>query len=63
MKISIKQYILQKKLSYAANLIECGIRATEAAERIGYENYANFYKMYVKVFGTPPKRERCVKKA
>ncbi len=56
MKISLKQYVLQKKLSYAAKLIEEGFTASEAARMIGYDNYANFYKMYVKVFGLSPKR-------
>lgn len=55
MKISVKQYILQKKLAYAASLICDGISAGEAAELIGYDNYANFYKMYKKVIGTSPK--------
>jgi AraC-like DNA-binding protein len=55
MKISPKQYILQKKLSFAAMLIESGVSASEASVRIGYDNYANFYKMYVKHFGISPK--------
>ncbi len=54
MKISLKQYILQKKLSYAARLIEDGVSASEAAGLVGYDNYANFYKMYVKIFGISP---------
>lgn len=54
MKISIKQYILQKKLTYAARLMQDGTAATEAAKAIGYENYANFYRMYRKFFGTSP---------
>ena len=55
MKISVKQYILQKKLNYAARLISDGCSAGEAARRIGYDNYANFYKMYLKVFSKTPK--------
>ena len=57
MKISVKQYILHKKLSYAAHLIADGTRATEAARLIGYENYANFYKAYRKIFGRAPKEK------
>ncbi len=56
MKISPKQYILQKKLSAAAKLIEDGASASEAGRLVGYDNYANFYKMYIKIFGSPPKR-------
>ncbi len=54
MKISVKQYVLQKKLSFAAKLISEGVPAALAAERIGYENYANFYKMYKQLFGRAP---------
>jgi AraC-like DNA-binding protein len=57
MKISVKQYILHKKLSYAAHLISEGKRATEAARLVGYENYANFYKVYRKIFGRAPKEK------
>ena len=57
MKISVKQYILHKKLSYAAHLISEGKRATEAARLVGYENYANFYKAYRKIFGRAPKEK------
>ena len=54
MKISVKQYILQKKLSYAEKCMEDGISASDAARAIGYENYSNFYRMYQKVFGRSP---------
>lgn len=54
MKISVKQYILQKKLSYASKLMSEGVSAADAALRIGYENYANFYKVYKKIFGVNP---------
>ena len=54
MKISVKQYILQKKISAAAKLIADGMSASLASERVGYENYANFYKMYKKIFGESP---------
>ncbi|MBQ9070742.1 MAG: helix-turn-helix transcriptional regulator [Clostridia bacterium] len=58
MKISVKQYVLQKKLSYAARLIEEGCSAGRAAEAVGYDNYANFYKMYKKVMGVSPRSRR-----
>ena len=56
MKITVKQYVLQKKLSYAAMLIGEGASAADAAAAIGYENYANFYKIYKKNFGASPRR-------
>ena len=55
MKISPKQYIIQRKLAYAASLISAGTPASSAAREIGYENYAAFYKIYKKVFGESPR--------
>ena len=55
MKISVKQYIINKKLAYAASLMRDGVNATDAAAAVGYDNYSNFYKMYKNVFGTSPR--------
>ncbi len=54
MKISPKQYILQKKPAYAAQLIRQGMPSTPAAMRVGYENYSNFYRMYRKHLQNTP---------
>ena len=54
MKITPKQYILQKKLALADKLIGEGIPPTVAAGRVGYENYSNFYRMYSKYYGVRP---------
>ena len=54
MNISPKQYILQKKLFLAKKLIDDGIPPTAAAVQVGYENYSNFYRMYLRQFGTSP---------
>lgn len=50
MKISPKQYILQKKLAMAKKSIDEGIPHTLAAMRIGYDNYGDFYRLYCKNF-------------
>ena len=61
--ISAKQYILQKKMALAANLIRDGVPAGEAARAVGYDNYSNFFRMYKKAFGCSPiPRERAVAK-
>ena len=52
MNISPKQYILQKKLALASKLIDEGVPRTAAAMQVGYENYSNFYRIYLKHFGT-----------
>lgn len=54
MKISVKQYILQKKMSYATACLRDGMPAGEVAKRIGYENYVNFYNIYKKTTGVTP---------
>ncbi len=54
MKISVKQYVLQKKISFATALLESGVPAGEVAKRIGYQNYANFYTLYKKFTGKAP---------
>lgn len=59
MNISPKQYILQKKLALASKLISEGTPPTVAAMKIGYDNYSNFYRLYLKHFGaSPTKRNR-----
>ena len=48
MRISPKQYILQKKLALASKLIDEGMPHTLAAIHVGYDNYSNFYRLYYK---------------
>ncbi|MBQ9132572.1 MAG: helix-turn-helix transcriptional regulator [Clostridia bacterium] len=58
MKISPKQYILQKRLALAAKMIRDGTPPTVAAVQVGYENYSNFYRIYQKNIGSVPSREK-----
>lgn len=55
MKISPKQYILQKRMALAAKLLEARVSPSLVAQKVGYQNYSDFYRMYKKVFGTSPK--------
>ena len=48
MGISIKQYILQKKMVLAHQLIQDGVPMSVAAAEIGYDNYSSFYRAYNK---------------
>jgi AraC-like DNA-binding protein len=57
MSISPKQYILQKKMALAAGLIRKGVPPTEAALRVGYGNYSNFYRIYKKTYGHSPNED------
>jgi len=54
MKVSPKQYILQKRMALAAKLIREGVPPTEVALRVGYDNYSNFYRMYQKHLHAAP---------
>ncbi len=54
MNISPKQYILQKKMAFASKLIGEGVPPTFAAMQAGYDNYSDFYRIYVKHFGASP---------
>jgi len=54
MKTTVKQYILQKKLTYGENLILSGENPTQVAHKIGYGNYSNFYRIYRKFYGKSP---------
>lgn len=58
MKISPKQYILQKKLALANKMMGEGLSPTETAIQLGYENYSSFYRMYVKQYGVMPRKTR-----
>jgi AraC-like DNA-binding protein len=58
MKISVKQYIVQKKIALAAMKISEGMSATDAAAYVGYDNYSNFYRMYKKHFDITPSATR-----
>jgi AraC-like DNA-binding protein len=61
MNISPKQYILQKKLALASKLINEGTPPTVAAVQVGYENYSNFYRLYLKHFGINPTKNGITK--
>lgn len=54
MSVSLKQYILQKKMTYAKNLLNHGMSPSEVATACGYKNYASFYKMFLKIMGKSP---------
>lgn len=54
MNISIKQYIVRKKIFYADSLIQKGVSANEASQKVGYAYYASFFHNYKKIIGHSP---------
>lgn len=57
MKLTPKQYIIQKRLLMAQRMIRAGRKATEACAEVGFEDYATFFRNYKRHFGYPPSKE------
>jgi len=52
--VSIKDYLLDQKLSYSRHLISLGQTVTEAAISAGFVNISYFIQIYKKKYGTTP---------
>ena len=52
--ITVHNYIIEKRVMYAKELIEAGETASSAAYRVGFGDYSSFYRAYVKIVGEPP---------
>ena len=51
---TIHTYLMQRRLLAARQLIDRGMRATEACYRTGFRSYSSFTRAYSKHFGTTP---------
>lgn len=49
------KYITFKRLIRARHLLHSGLANNEVARRCGFGDYSTFYKVYTKIFGTPPR--------
>lgn len=57
LKQTPKKYIELKKITKAEILLKEGFKPNDVAEKLGYNNYVSFYRIYVKHFkSTPTKR-------
>jgi AraC-like DNA-binding protein len=54
MGISVHQYITQRRMTYAQNLLRAGEKASNIYTDCGYKNYSSFYKAYISFYGHPP---------
>ncbi len=54
--ISFYEYYLNKKMNYAAELLQKGLRGGLVSEMIGYSQPIKFTKMFKKHFGITPKQ-------
>ena len=55
--ISLHNYITQRRLIYARELIINGHRPSKIYLDCGYSDYSSFYRAYVKFFRQPPSKE------
>lgn len=51
---TIHSYLSHRRLLYARELMNGGMRATEACYRCGFRSYSSFTRSYAKYFGTTP---------
>lgn len=51
---TVHSYLSHRRLLYARELMNGGMRATEACYRCGYRSYSSFTRSYAKYFGTTP---------
>ena len=51
---TVHTYLLQRRLYLARELLQNGMRATEACYRAGFRSYCSFTRAYTKYFGTTP---------
>ena len=52
--LSLHEYIAQRRLILARDLIAQGISVTDVCFRVGYRSYSSFFRAYVKLFGMTP---------
>ncbi len=52
--ISIKNYIIQRRLSSAQSQMLLGVKTQQAAAGCGFSDYASFYRAYKKAYGSLP---------
>ena len=57
--LTVYHYLTQRRLIHARELIEKGMRATEACYRSGFRSYSSFTRSYMKYFGTTPTGRTC----
>ena len=50
-----KQYMTDKRMKIAADLLKKGVQPNEVAIILKYSDYASFYRAFVRKYGAPPK--------
>lgn len=55
--LTINKYITHKRIVLVKNLCRSGKTLSQASAEAGFGNYSNFYKMYLKENGIPPRAD------
>jgi AraC-like DNA-binding protein len=55
--LSVWEYITNKRLLLAQNLLQTGETPAVVSAKVGFNNYTTFYRAYRKKFGVPPKAD------
>lgn len=58
---SFYKYVMQRRLTEAANLILCGIPMEQIYTKVGYNDYSAFYRAFKREYGISPKEFRRLK--
>ena len=53
--LTVFQYITNKRLTRAGELIQDGMTINDAAEAAGFSHYLSYYRAYKKKYGVSPK--------
>ena len=56
--ITVKQYIMQKRMNAARLAIQNGEGAEDVCRKIGFHNYSAFFRAYKKQFGVNPSKNK-----
>ena len=59
---TVRDYLINKRVTYVQQLLINGIPATQAASLAGFGDYTSFYRAYVKRFGHSPSADRSSKR-
>ena len=61
--VSVLQYLTEKRIILAKQLLEAGETAVSAAVKAGFGDYSSFYRAYKKILGTSPKDNKGARKS
>ena len=53
--MTVHQYITQKRLALAKDLLKAGVSVNDSAKQAGFNNYSSFYRAFTNEYGYPPK--------